>query len=149
MKIFQTTIPLIAIILFTKCGPSYTPIEIKGGKHGGIYEVTDSGTEYKFYNNTQTFKLNISTFISFNDFEWAQSANSDEGNYVLNFKLSESGALKLKQLSERNLQKQICLVVDSKIMAAPTIQTAITNGLVTLTIPDKKAFDEIIVYLEK
>lgn len=148
MKIYTTILTLTAALLVMGCGQPTSVIEIKSRKNGGLFEFSDNGMKYKFYNDSMTYKLNTLTSISFSDFDRIQFENSPQGGYVLNFKLNESGTLKFKEMTERNLQKQVCFVVDDKIMAAPVIQAVITKGFVSLTINEKKNIDDIVKYLE-
>ncbi len=149
MKTIPSSFSLLVVLVFVKCGPPTTTVELRSSKNGGLYEISDKGTEYKFYNNAQSFKLNTSTFIPFDDFERIQTEDSEESAHALQFILNKSGTEKFKQMTERNLQKQVCFVVDNKIMAAPIIQSIIANGFVQLNMPDKKTIDDIVKYLEK
>lgn len=52
---------------------------------------------------------------------------------VVSIKFYNAGSQKFADLTKRNLQKRIAIVLDNKIVSAPTVQTEITNGEAVIT----------------
>lgn len=61
------------------------------------------------------------------------NTNSVKSEPVVSLKFNNSGQQKFTQLTKNNLQKQIAIVLDNKIVSAPTVQTEITNGEAVIT----------------
>lgn len=57
----------------------------------------------------------------------------DPSTYSLLFKLSNKGALKLKKLTEDNLNKVVTVKADGKTLASPTILIPIEDGKILLS----------------
>jgi preprotein translocase subunit SecD len=147
-KLLKRSITLVSLLLLMSCQGPVRPIAVKANKQGGLYETLDSGKAFSFYNNTITYTLNTDTYIPLSDFERLQvEEGTFEGMSVLNFKLNDAGATSFKNMSERNLNKQICLVVDGRVVTAPTLQGAITNGMGSLQV-DNKTMEAVVFYLE-
>jgi preprotein translocase subunit SecD len=147
-KPLSRIITLASLLLLMSCQGPVRPIAIKANKQGGLYETLDTGKAFSFYNDSVTYTLNTDTYIPLSDFERLQvEEGTFEGMSVLNFKLNVAGASSFKGMSERNLNKQICLVVNNKVVTAPTLQGAIPNGLGSLQVDDK-AMEAVVFYLE-
>jgi preprotein translocase subunit SecD len=147
-RLYKLLISALTIVLIS-CQYSPREIKIKPNKIGGLFEVIESGVPYKFYNSGELFKLDTSTFIPFNDFIEINRRKSEfEGTFTLGFSLNADGAEQLRKMTEGNIRKQICFVVDDKVIAAPIVMTAITGGQVDMTIADEKAIDDILNYLQ-
>ena len=52
---------------------------------------------------------------------------------VVSIKFDNAGTQKFATLTKNNLQKRIAIVLDNKIVSAPTVQTEITNGEAVIT----------------
>ncbi len=61
------------------------------------------------------------------------SQNSINTEPVVTIKFNDVGTSKFRQLTQDNLQKQIAIVLDNKIVSAPNVSTAITNGEAIIT----------------
>lgn len=61
------------------------------------------------------------------------STNSVKSEPVVSLKFNNTGQQKFAVLTKNNLQKQIAIVLDNKIVSAPTVQTEITNGEAVIT----------------
>ncbi|MEN7551754.1 hypothetical protein AAG747_27815 [Rapidithrix thailandica] len=140
-----------SLLLLWGCGRKYPLMKINPGKEGGIYEIANQGKEYTSYNPEQTYLLNPSTCISFADFESVQQEDSpyEGGSYRFIFKLNETGTLKFKEFTQRNLGKQVCLVVNNKVIVAPVIQEVIPSGLLSISMSDPQYVEEIKEYFSK
>jgi preprotein translocase subunit SecD len=149
MKII-TYISLIATVIFilTECAARRDFIEVNKGKIGGLYEISENGKAHKFYNSDQLFKLDTLTFISFEHFDKIYREESEfKGVYSLGFILTESGKRGFEEMTARNIKKQLCFVLEDKVIAAPIVHTSIPNGRVSVTVADERAIDRIIEYL--
>jgi preprotein translocase subunit SecD len=147
-KLLGRSITLVSLLLLMSCQGPVRPIAVKANKQGGLYETLETGKTFSFYNDTITYMLNTDTYIPLSDFERLQvEEGTFEGTSVLNFKLNDAGVSSLKNMSERNLNKQICLVVDGRVVTAPTLQGAIPNGRGSLQVDDK-TMEAVVFYLE-
>jgi len=59
--------------------------------------------------------------------------NSVQSEPVVTIKFDNSGKEKFAELTKRNVQKQIAVVLDNKVVTAPTVQTELTNGEAIIT----------------
>lgn len=125
-------------------------IEFKSEKKGGFYEIGENGKKFTLYKSDQSVKLDTTTYIPFAEFDKISIEESDdEKTHILDFKLNDLGSAKFKHMTERNLSKNICLVVNDQIMSAATVESVISDGKVHLMIEDKKGLDNIISYLQQ
>lgn len=64
-----------------------------------------------------------------------QNANQNnvQSEPVVTIKFDNTGKEKFADLTKRNVQKQIAIVLDNKIVTAPTVQTELTNGEAVIT----------------
>jgi preprotein translocase subunit SecD len=138
-----------SIIILASCNTQTGSSIISQNKIGGLYEINESGEIFSFYNSNEIFKLDTLSHIPFKYFESIQKQKSQyDGIYSVYIKLDPQGTLLFKEMTERNKNKQLCLVIDNKIMAAPMVTAIIPDGKVTLTIADKNGLEEIINYLK-
>jgi SecD/SecF fusion protein len=56
------------------------------------------------------------------------SADSEHGGWQINFNFNSVGARKFSQITEQNIGHRFAVVLDNKVVVAPTIQSAITGG---------------------
>lgn len=61
------------------------------------------------------------------------SDNAIQSEPVVTLKFDNSGKEKFSELTKNNLQKQIAIVLDNKVVSAPTVQTQISNGEAVIT----------------
>ena len=138
---------LISFFVLANCGSSnFFPI--KKGKAGGLFELSEAGKQYTFYNSAQILNLNTETFISFDEFTELSKGKSENDHFTLNFSLNESGKTKFKEMTARNVQKQICFVIKDKIIMAPIVTAAIPDGKVMVTLNNETDMQEIVDYLK-
>jgi len=139
-----------ALLVLFSCSPHRDAIEINENKPGGLYELAQNGKQFKSYNSDESYLVDTTTFISFADFHYFEKQESDhEGTYSFNFQLTDEGTLKFKEMTGRNISKQICFIIGDKVVIAPIVQGIIPNGMVSVTIVDEKAAGEIIEFLKK
>lgn len=63
----------------------------------------------------------------------SSSDSTTKSEPVVSIKFNGTGKEKFSQLTQKNLQKQIAIVLDNKIVSAPTVNVAITNGSAEIT----------------
>lgn len=63
----------------------------------------------------------------------SNSTSSGQSESVVSIKFDNAGSQKFAELTKNNLQKRIAIVLDNKIVSAPTVQTEITNGEAVIT----------------
>lgn len=61
------------------------------------------------------------------------STNSVDSKPVVSIQFNNSGKEKFKEITRRNLQKQVAIVLDNRIVSAPTVQTEIVDGRAIIT----------------
>ena len=94
------------------------------------------------------FYLDTLSYISFDDFDVVRNEfNEEERVHVLTFHLNESGTLKLKDMTERNLDKQIFLVVQNVIRSNGHVVEVISSGEIQLTGGTEMEYNDIFNYL--
>lgn len=132
---------LIVILIFTSCVDKNEPININRTRQGGLYEINEDGKEFTFYNRNEKLKIDTTNVIFFKNFEKLYSGNSPmDGVAVLVIKLDENGTSKLNAMTKRNINGQLCLIIEGKIVAAPQVSEPIENGKLELLLA-KKDFD--------
>lgn len=62
-----------------------------------------------------------------------QSGNNFNSQPVVSITFDNSGKEKFRDITKRNLQKQVAIVLDGRVVSAPTVQTEITNGEAVIT----------------
>ena len=63
----------------------------------------------------------------------SSSSTTTTSEPVVSIKFTGTGKEKFSKLTQDNLQKQIAIVLDNKIVSAPTVNVAITNGSAEIT----------------
>lgn len=140
---------MAGLLVLISCSGQDNRIVLNKNKKGGIFESNVYGKSLTFYDKDESIKVDTSTFISFGEFAGIKRGKSPiDGVFVLDFKLNEIGTLRFKEMTNRNLRKQICFVIDDKIIAAPVISEEITNGQLQMMVSDKKAIDLIFEYFK-
>lgn len=66
-------------------------------------------------------------------FNSSSSSGTGSSEPVVSIKFDNSGKEKFATLTKNNLQKRIAIVLDNKIVSAPTVQTEIANGEAIIT----------------
>lgn len=66
-------------------------------------------------------------------FEGGNSGEAVSSEPVVTIRFNNTGREKFSKLTKDNLQKQLGIVLDNKIVSAPTVQTEITNGEAIIT----------------
>lgn len=74
----------------------------------------------------------------------SSSQNNVQSEPIVTIKFDSTGKEKFAELTKRNVQKQIAIVLDNKIVTAPTVQAELTNGDAVITgSKDIKAAQEL------
>lgn len=74
--------------------------------------------------------------IDNNDIAGACVVSDKYGWPVIQVKMTSSGALALKTITENNINKQIAVLFDGKIISTPEIRAPISRGMIQLPIPE-------------
>jgi preprotein translocase subunit SecD len=140
---------LTGLLILFSCRGQDSRIAINKTKKGGLFEINENGKSLTFYNKKESMKVDTTTFVPFAEFDNLKEMESPyEGMFILDFKLNETGTLKFEEMTSRNLGKQLCFVIDDKIIAAPIINAEIPNGRIQMLLPDKEEIELIIKYLK-
>ncbi|MFT5861093.1 MAG: preprotein translocase subunit SecD [Flavobacteriaceae bacterium] len=120
---------------------------IAKGKIGGFYEISADGKEYNLINSTEKFYLDTLSYISYDDFEGVTIEANERGSYDLGFILNNQGAVKFKQMTKRNLNKQVCIVIQNEVIISAQIINVIENGEIVIDLNDEEEANELVDYL--
>lgn len=140
---------LTGLLILFSCSREDNRIAINKTKKGGLFEIKANGKSLTFYNKKESIKVDTTTFVPFTDFDNLEEMKSPyEGVFVLDFKLNDKGTSKFKEMTTRNLGKQLYFVVDDKIVATPIINEEISNGRIQMMLADRNEVELIIQYLK-
>lgn len=142
----MTKLFLFCAILIS-CGTSQEIVSFKKqSSQTGFYESDVNGKEFPVLGDqSKTFKLKASPAISINQFETLKIAEECYKNGIcVDFQLSEEGKLKYRELTKRNIHKQIFQVIDGVIIAEVTIMDEIRSGNGMFSF-EEKYFDSLFV----
>lgn len=97
--------------------------------------------EFKEVENDQTMKLGP-TLMTGKAIKSAQVDTDDLGRPKVSFQLTPEGTKKFAEITRRMApaKKQLAIILDGKVVSAPTVQSAITEGKGEIT--GKYSFDE-------
>jgi preprotein translocase subunit SecD len=77
--------------------------------------------------------------ISNADFTWAASRRDDLG-WAVNFKLTDDASARFAEVTERMVGKRLAMLVDGKVVSAPTVQSRIVgSGQITGNFTEQEA----------
>lgn len=136
-------------MIFTGCNLKTEPISFNKNLQGGLFETAYEGKEISFYNRDEQMTVDTTSNISFKHFEQLLRGNPPmDGMAVLLIKLDEIGTKKLRDMTTRNIKKQVCLIVNDQIVVAPIVSSAIINGQLEL-IMSIRDFEHLSTLLEQ
>ncbi|WCM42681.1 hypothetical protein MG290_03105 [Flavobacterium sp. CBA20B-1] len=99
-------------------------------REDGIYVVLKSNNEYMY----KDVVLAKNPVVSKADIE---AAKAEIGEYIhrpiINVKLTEAGALKFAEASEKNVGKPLAIVINKKVISMPIVQSKIDGGKVQIS----------------
>lgn len=149
MKKIKTALLLIVVVTFISCDYD-EKIEIKKGQTGGLYEMNAMGKDFEYQQVGGSMKLDTVTFIPLSDLKEVirKKQDNESGLYTLDFKLNPEAAKRFGEMTQRNLNRSICLVIKDKIVMAPIVNSPITNGEISLTVGSQDELEEIISLLK-
>ncbi|KQT18420.1 hypothetical protein ASG31_06770 [Chryseobacterium sp. Leaf404] len=98
--------------------------DTKFDKPDGFYLVTENRI------NKEERKLELEEKPSFtpNDIEEIKSSYDDLGNLIIDIKFKVTSAKKLKEITAKNINKGMAIIVDKKIIKMPVISSEIPDG---------------------
>ena len=120
-------------------------------KLNGIYNTSETGINYTFFNDsTSSVKIDtIPVVSSFEFMEVKKKYNKEFKQYELFINLTKKGSISFAKLTKANIGKPLAIIINDKLLAAPLIQTEITDGRLMLTGLDKALVKEIVGYFKK
>ena len=120
-------------------------------KFNSIYKTSETGINYTFYNDsTSSLKIDTIPVISSLDFmEVKKKYNKEFRQYELYINLIKKGSTSFAEVSKANIGKPLAIIINDKLLAAPTIQTEITDGKLMVTGLDKDLVKEIVGYFKR
>lgn len=146
-KIFIYSVLLL--ILSTSCHQKKNLLISKENKLGGIYEADENRKEFVFFDRDSIVKLNTDTYISFQEFENLLYGKDDFEIDTFYIVMTEDGTKKLSQLSQKNINKSLYFVVDTKIAASPVLIQPIESGNMAMSLSNEKINNYILDYFNK
>ena len=135
MKYTKLTSLLLVVLCSALISCGNQP-NIPKGKIGGIYETVENGKLYFLMNTNEQFYLDTLSYISFDEFDVVTKGSTDYGAPQLGFRLNDKGALKFKRMTERNLNKKICIVIQDQIILAANVVMVIEDGKIEVNFND-------------
>jgi len=91
--------------------------------------------------NTQWFLVEKTAVITGADLKTAYTSQDEFGRPAVSFELTDDGAKKFGEATEKNIGRALAIVLDKKVISAPVIRSRITNtGQITgqFTLDDAK-----------
>ena len=143
IKLFSALI--ISSLFFVACDRDEL-IEIKKGQGGGLFELSENGKVYKTADGDESYRVDTVNFLSLDLVkEVIRKRQDDEtGFYQLNFNFNPVGTTKFKEMTERNLDKKIIMIVKDKVIMSPVVRTIIADGKVSVTLTSQDELEELI-----
>jgi len=74
------------------------------------------------------YLLNQVAAVTGRDLTGAQPSTGQNGQPSVNFTLSRDGAMRFGEVTSKNIGKQLAIVLDNRVVSAPTIQSQITDS---------------------
>ena len=140
---------LITSIVFISCDYREV-IMLDNAQTNGIYERHPEGKTFEAYEGDQRFRLETTTCISSKDFkEVVREKQDDGGLYTLSINLTPQAIKAFKELTERNLGRELYLVAKGKVIMAPILRTPIENGQMSITVSSLDEMEELVSRIEK
>jgi preprotein translocase subunit SecD len=146
MRNLQFILITLSIILVSCDQPQ--KVAFNKDAKGGFFKTDEAGVKYKSLFDTTTYKLNPANSIGFSTIEKITRKRTD-GFDVINIVFNDEGKLAFKKMSEENVGKPICIVVNDKILVAATMMEAITDGIISLQLSNEKEVNEILKMIRK
>lgn len=112
----------------------------------GIYQTAKNGLEIKFYNDsTKSLKIDTIPVINYSDIDKIEKQYQSQTNQsIINLQLTEIGKKKFKKATRENLNKPLAIVLNDKLLSAPTIVSVIPNGQINISGIDNDQIDKIL-----
>jgi preprotein translocase subunit SecD len=130
MKHFKLALLFIvtSFSILTSC--SIETYVIKG-KIGGLYELSPDGETFGSSNSNENYLLNTQTYIYFDDFSTIyKELPRNESYYNIGFTLNEKGTLNFKDMTKRNLNKELSIIIQDEIIVRSNVVKQIVDGKV-------------------
>lgn len=125
-------------------------IDFDKNKAGGLYEMSQTGEQFQDYNSTEIYYLNDQSHISFKNFESiSRQEDNDYGSEGLLLELNPIGASLFSEMTNRNLGRQLCFVINDKVVAAPFVNSVIDEGSIVMDMGADGSLEDIIKLLEQ
>jgi len=90
----------------------------------------------------QPVYLMPNVLLSGHDMASAVAEQDDQGRWNVRFTLTAEGARKFAQVTKENVGRRLAIVFDGKVVAAPSIRSAITGGTGIIALGGKNAHGE-------
>jgi|SRR5690606_29432116 len=132
-------------ILFVSC-TKVDVIECNKNANAGFYQTSSAGKNYTFNGDKREYKLDSINFIPFANVDFIMCEESGDIK-TLNIMLDQEGQANFKIMSEDNIGKNICLLINNEIVAAPIVREPIVNGKMTIQLASREV-DKIIAKIQ-
>jgi len=120
-------------------------------KYNGIYKTQQNGKVFSLINDSVK-KITIDTVpvITPVDFKIVRmdyySVDKSPALFIL---LTETGKIKFAELTRNNIGKPLALILEDKLLSAPTIQSEIPNGQIEAGGLDRKLIEHLVKKFKK
>jgi preprotein translocase subunit SecD len=130
---------LVALALLVACGVG----TYRSGRVTGELEMRlvasegRPGEPLRRWFTDETLRVEDEPFVQTEHVREVQLENLPDGGRQLVLYLNEVGAQRLAEVTQAHEGRRLAIVVDRRILAAPVIRGAITDGVAALSVPDE------------
>ena len=126
---------LILSLSFLSFGLS-AKLEIRNASHSPIEGYTESS--YTSRDKERRIYLDSEIIVSSADVADAFSSKSGD-TYSVYVEFTDEGAEKLKRITEKRIRKPLAMIVDGKVLSAPTVMEALSKNVQTTGFTESEA----------
>lgn len=129
---------LAALALLAACGVgTYRSGRVTGELEMRLVASDGPGEPLRRWFTDETLRVEDEPFVQTEHVREVQLENLPDGGRQLVLYLNEVGAQRLAEVTQAHEGRRLAIVVDRRIVAAPVIRGAITDGVAALSVPDE------------
>jgi len=127
-------ITIAMIVLLIGCiGPACIPKRALHRNHTVEFRLAESKmsdglTEQTLANSDEKIYLHKEAIITADDIDEAEATHGRLGDYLVNVRFTGDGARKMEKATSENILKRLAIIIDGKVLSAPTIQSTISSS---------------------
>ena len=122
------TLLLLMLCLSVACAPRHEAgVRCPAIEMSAVADTQTDSTKTVTLNDTTTMLMSRTPLVATGDITGA-TASESEGEWVLNFTVTDDAAKRVHEFSEQHVGRKLALLVDGKVYGAPRIAAAITGN---------------------